>query len=166
LIIFQVIQKIIDYRIYSYIIIEENFRGISFNKHHNKWKTVINKNGINYSAGSYEKEIQAAIAANIKSKEIYGKFANLNKISEQDLIENLPIVEAKMRAVLDSQIKKENNYRGIHLTPNNKWDAIITFNKTKHYLGLFKTKEEAALAYNKKATELLGDKALLNIISE
>jgi hypothetical protein len=63
------------------------------------------------------------------------------------------------------RIKKENSYRGIRLNPSNKWSAIISFKKKDYNLGLFKTKEEAALAYNKKASELLGDKAKLNVIS-
>ena len=34
------------------------------------------------------------------------------------------------------------------------------------YLGMYKTKEEAALAYNKKAIELFGEFAQLNIIDK
>jgi hypothetical protein len=63
------------------------------------------------------------------------------------------------------RIKKENNYRGVCLRSENNWAARINFIKKEYYLGCFKTKEEAALAYNKKAIELLGTKAKLNIIS-
>jgi hypothetical protein len=142
-----------------------NFRGVCYIRRDNIWSATITKDRIIYVAGNYKKEIQAAIAVNIKSKELYGDYANLNKISEEDLQENLPIVEAKMQALKDVQDKKKNNYRGVRLNPSNKWDSIITFNKKRYYLGLFETKEEAALAYNKKATELLGDKAKLNVIS-
>jgi hypothetical protein len=36
----------------------------------------------------------------------------------------------------------------------------------RYYLGLFKTEIDAALAYNKKALELYGDNAKLNIIED
>lgn len=44
------------------------------------------------------------------------------------------------------------------------WKASIMFNKKVIGLGCFKTKKEAAIAYNKKALELFGDFAKLNII--
>ena len=42
------------------------------------------------------------------------------------------------------------------------WTALITSDFKRHYLGTFKTEEEAALAYNKKAVELHGEFANLN----
>lgn len=46
------------------------------------------------------------------------------------------------------------------------WQANITFKRTKYYLGHYLTPEEAAFAYNKKALELYGQTAKLNIIPE
>ena len=37
---------------------------------------------------------------------------------------------------------------------NKRWRATVKHNKTSHVLGTFATKEEAALAYNKKAETL------------
>lgn len=45
-----------------------------------------------------------------------------------------------------------------------KWRARIQKNNETIYLGRFNTKREAALAYNKKALEIHGEFALLNII--
>lgn len=55
--------------------------------------------------------------------------------------------------------------RGAYVN-GNKWIALITVNKVKVYLGTFNTLEEAARAYDKKAYELHGDKAILNFPEE
>lgn len=43
-----------------------------------------------------------------------------------------------------------------------KWRADITVNKKQSYIGSYKTKEEAAKAYNRKALEIFGEFAALN----
>ena len=60
--------------------------GVSFNKQRNKFYTSIKKEGKDYHMGSFENEIAAALAYNIKAKELYGDFANLNKIEEEEII--------------------------------------------------------------------------------
>jgi hypothetical protein len=56
-------------------------------------------------------------------------------------------------------------YKGVcKHTVNNNWIAGIKFNYKRLHLGSFKTEVEAALAYNRKATELFGEFAQLNII--
>ena len=47
----------------------------------------------------------------------------------------------------------------------NKWLARVTFNKQVYNLGYFQ-KKEAARTYNEKASELFGDYAALNEISD
>jgi hypothetical protein len=42
--------------------------------------------------------------------------------------------------------------------------AYIGFNNKHYHLGNFKTKEDAALAYNKFAVKYFGNKAVLNVV--
>jgi len=60
----------------------------------------------------------------------------------------------------NSPAYKNNNsgYRGVHWhKQHRKYVAEIQVNKKNHHLGLFKTKEEASLAYQKAASELFGE---------
>jgi hypothetical protein len=59
----------------------------------------------------------------------------------------------------------KNPYKGVR-EHKNKWVSEIGFNSKKIYLGLFDTPEEAAELYNKKASELFGEYACLNIIKK
>jgi len=52
-----------------------------------------------------------------------------------------------------------SKYKGVCWSKGeNKWRAHIRFNKKSIHLGYFTCEKEAALAYNKKALELWGDK--------
>jgi hypothetical protein len=59
-----------------------NYLGVSFNKSRNKFYASIRKEYKTYYLGSFENEIDAALAYNIKAKELYGEFANLNNVDE------------------------------------------------------------------------------------
>lgn len=58
-----------------------------------------------------------------------------------------------------------SNYKGVY-HKDNGWAANITANGDRFFLGCFDTEKDAALAYNKKAIELHGDFACLNILTE
>jgi hypothetical protein len=56
-------------------------------------------------------------------------------------------------------------YVGVYRTQNGKkWLALISCNCKSYHLGTFDREEDAADAYNKKAIELYGNKARLNVI--
>ena len=56
-----------------------------------------------------------------------------------------------------------SRYKGVHWDKRDKrWCAEIRVMGKKHYLGRFATEEEAALAYDRKAVELVGPMAFLN----
>lgn len=125
----------------------------------------VSKNGKYFSAsiktkliGYFDKEEDAARAYNIKAKELFGEFAYLNDIDNWK----------------DFDIEKNKRYKSssskYHSVSwdekNKKWYAYIHHNGKMKNLGRFDTELEAALAYNKAALELKGDKAKLNKIEE
>ena len=58
-----------------------------------------------------------------------------------------------------------SQYKGVsYLKTSKKWQAQITHNNEKIYIGVYKTESQAALAYNAKAKNLFGKFALLNEI--
>lgn len=63
----------------------------------------------------------------------------------------------------NSKLSKNNTtgYRGILKTPNNKYQARLTVNGKKLYLGLFTTPEEAFNCVEQKRKELYGEFAVL-----
>lgn len=56
------------------------FKGVSWNKKDEYWHAYIYKNYKRYFLGLFEKETNAAKVYNKKAKELFGKFALLNKI--------------------------------------------------------------------------------------
>lgn len=62
------------------------------------------------------------------------------------------------------QLSRRSDFRGVSRN-GSKWSAMITHANKRIYIGSFDTQDEAAEAYNLKAKELLGDKAVLNRIS-
>jgi len=65
----------------------------------------------------------------------------------------------------NTKLPKNNTtgYRGVG-KKGNRYIAHIRSDNKEHHLGSFSTPEEAALAYNKAATELHGEFASLNTI--
>lgn len=62
-----------------------------------------------------------------------------------------------------SRLNSSSRYLGVSRhTGTGKWQAEIRKRKTRLYLGLFTSEEDAAIAYNKAAIELHGEFANLN----
>ena len=58
-----------------------------------------------------------------------------------------------------------SKYKGVSwFTKHGKWKSQICCKSKRFNLGLFTNEEEAALAYNKKAKELFGEFAYLNVV--
>lgn len=60
------------------------YRGVCFVKRLNKWQAKVNKNGKQYHVGLYATPEDAARAYNARAKELYGDFAYLNYIPEDN----------------------------------------------------------------------------------
>jgi hypothetical protein len=91
---------------------------------------------------------------------------HINHIRLDNRIDNLRIVNRSENN--HNRKKKENttsNFIGVN-KDFNKWYAKISFGKKRYNIGSFNNEKEAALAYNKKAIELYGDKAKLNIFED
>ena len=56
------------------------YKGVSWNKRDNKWQSHIRFNNKTIHLGYYTNEQEAAKAYNLKAKELFGEFANLNII--------------------------------------------------------------------------------------
>lgn len=131
------------------------FKGVSWNKARKKWKATISLNGGLKHLGLFENENIAAAAYNYAAKIIFGKFARLNDVCPLFLPVNL-----------DNIILRDSNtsgFRGVSFHKKaQKWVAQIENRGGNNYIGLFSTPEEAAVAYDNKAKDVFGDKAVLN----
>lgn len=80
---------------------------------------------------------------------------------------NLRIVDKSKNAA--NSYKRRNctspKYKGVSWSKvAKKWHGYINKENKRHYLGLFESEKEAAIAYNKKAIELFGEFAALNYV--
>lgn len=58
------------------------YKGVTWDKQHQKWRTQIVFNNKHYNLGRFINEKDAAITYNEKAIELFGEFANLNIIEE------------------------------------------------------------------------------------
>ena len=86
---------------------------------------------------------------------------HINRDRDDNRIENLrPCTHTQNLGNMKARVHK---YKGVTFDKfNNKWRAQITVDYSNISLGRYPTIEEAALAYNKAATEHFGKFALLN----
>jgi hypothetical protein len=75
-------------------------------------------------------------------------------------LDEAPTYEAGTMRV---RTKKGNRYKGVYRTTESKrWEAHIGYLGKQHYLGMFKTPEEAARCYDQAAKKFYGEFAKLN----
>lgn len=115
------------------------------------YKVQIEKEGKYYGLGTYTNEIVAAIAYNIKAKELFGNFAYLNKI---EIDKNL--YDQYKNSILEKWAIPKNKYRGIKKRLNSFY-ACIKKDGKEYGLGTYKIETIAALAYNIKYIEFFGE---------
>lgn len=90
--------------------------------------------------------------------------ANGNKLDNRR--DNLRIASFQQNSA-NSKLHSHNTsgYRGVYKWKG-YWRAAVTYRNKQISCGYYKNKEDAALAYNKKALELFGEFAKLNEVSQ
>ena len=89
-----------------------------------------------------------------------------NKAIQNNNVENLRWATRKeQRWNISTHINTSSKYKGVSLNKSTgEWRSRILVDNKHIHLGYFKSEEEAALAYNKKANEHFGEFANLNVI--
>ena len=108
--------------------------------------------------GSYDNVIIAALAYNIKAKELFKDFANLNNIN---IDQDTKLIYEKI--IIDNWQKEKKEYKGVYVSKD-KFASRLKINDVLLCLGIYDTKIEAALAYNLKSIELKRKTHYLNNI--
>ncbi len=93
---------------------------------------------------------------------------HINRNPADNRWENLrPATKSENGGNANRRVDNTSGYTGVSwLKVNNKWVVQINHKRKKYYLGLFDCEHIAARAWNKKAIELRGEYANLNIIVE
>lgn len=136
------------------------YKGVSWHKAGNKWMAQISFKGKRKYLGSYVNEDDAASAYNEAAIEWFGEHAYLNEIGEENSASEQVLDKSNQwRKKYDS----ESNYQGItYINKKNKWRSQISFKGRKLHIGVYDSAIISAKAYDEKAYELYGEKAILN----
>ena len=95
------------------------------------------------------------------------KVDHINRDKLDNRVTNLRYATEHENCLNKGKIQKttSSRYKGVYLCKkSNKWRSMIQYNRKKYYLGAFVDEEDAARAYNEKATEFFKEFACLNII--
>jgi len=131
------------------------YKGVSWNKKKKKWIANVHGNGKQVYLGAYGKENDAARTYNEAARYFFGEGCYQNIIGKDNNCKSTVVKKTRQTRKINS-----TGYRGV-AKYYNKWRSQVWEGKTV-LIGTFGTKEQAAKAYDKKAYELYGDKAILN----
>ena len=140
-----------------------------------RWGARINIDTLTKQLGTFDSPEEAALVYDTKAIEIFGSNAHLN-FPDGPSQEILELIETGKKKAAQYQkppnkrrkpTARASGYFGVQKVTNSKtWSAQFQYNKKRIYLGCYKTKEEAARVYDKKAIEMLGSFATLNFPKE
>ena len=109
----------------------------------------------------------AVMTRNVDAKLISRKCIVLQPALQAALRLTREKVEDPDAATPGKKVRRKSIYRGVEPNGATGWCAeLIAKGGKRHYLGTYRTEEEAARAFDKKALELRGDKARLNFPPE
>jgi len=136
------------------------YRGVSYSRRDGKWVASITKGGRSWYLGGHGTEEEAARMYDLAALTLYGSDARLNFEASRRM-SPLPSMQ-----YIGSVIAQSNTgYRGVHYQRQGRfWTAKVMVKGKRYFLGCFRSAEDAARAYNRKARELLGERARLNYV--
>ena len=88
---------------------------------------------------------------------------HINGVRDDNRIENLRASDQRLNQGNRKAQKSTSQYKGVRWDFSG-WRAAITVNQKEVSLGRYRTEEEAARAYNRRAIQVFGEHALLNQI--
>lgn len=125
------------------------FKGVCFiasrgKRDTNRWVAYVTLNQKRHHLGHFVSEMDAALAYNIKAKELFGEFAKLN---------DLPLDFLRERAEPKKFQFRASKYKGVSYNKSLKyWTARIVRDGTLAHHSYHKTEELAAQAYQSALT--------------
>lgn len=129
------------------------YKGVSWQSKTGSWSAKIKINKKDIWIGEFDSKEEAARHYNKAAAKYHGEFALMNDV--------VPIFPEKERRAANKSNK--TGFRGVSwYRITKRWKCAIMINYKKIHIGYFDTPEEAALGFDKKARELLGDRARLN----
>jgi hypothetical protein len=124
-----------------------------------RWRAEIRRTDKAYHIGCFDTPEEAAMAYDIKARELFGEYAKLNfPTPSLDLLRR---VEVRLSSAKQHKGKGKSIYYGVSPV-NRRWRARIEPNGIIYHLGYFETEEAAARAVDAKILEL-GLKRRLNL---
>lgn len=88
---------------------------------------------------------------------------HINGVRDDNRIENLRASTPKLNQGNRKASAGASQYKGVRWNFGT-WRAAITINQREESLGTYPTQEEAAAAYNRRAQEVFGEHANLNVL--
>lgn len=85
-----------------------------------------------------------------------------NTMKEFHKTHDTKLIYEKISVTMQGRKKKPKEYCGVYLTANKTFLSQIRFNGKTIFIGIYKTSQEAAIAYDLKAMELFGELAKTN----
>lgn len=125
-----------------------------------KYASAITYHSQQIHLGTFENEYLAAKAYNDKCIELYGKYALINLLDEND-----NVVDTYSKKYYPLKKNGSSKYTGIYFH-GNKWEFEIKENKKRIYRGRCDTELEAVYLYNKHKIEFLGKDVKINYLTQ
>ena len=139
------------------------YKGVSYYKRDNLYLVSVKVNGKTYNAGRKKDLIEAAKLYDMAAIGMFGEYACIN-FDRADY--NKADIDKVLRDMSDGIYSSNTSgYIGV-CKKAEVWVANIQHKHKAHHLGSYKDPKEAAMVRDRKALELLGDKANLNFPRE